>query len=153
MAPLHDIGKVGIPDAILLKPDRLTDDEYEIMKEHTKLGAEILAVDGQGSNVGGFLKIAEEIALCHHEKWDGTGYPRGLKGEDIPLPGCIMALADVYDALISKRYYKPPFSHEKAMGIIKDGKGTHFHPDVVDAFLEINEEFRAISLNFTDTEE
>ena len=152
MAPLHDIGKVGIPDAILMKPGKLTDEEFEIMKRHAAYGAEILAVGEKKSGTGDFLKTAEEIAHCHHEKWNGSGYPRGLKGEAIPLSGCIMAVADVYDALINKRYYKPPFNHERALNIILDGRGTHFHPDLVDVFMEIHEEFRSIANAFADSE-
>ena len=152
MAPLHDIGKVGIPDAVLQKPDKLTDEEFEVMKRHAAYGAKILAVDEEKSGTGGFLKMAEEIAYSHHERWDGSGYPRGLKGEAIPLSGCIMAVADVYDALINKRYYKPPFSHERAVDIIAEGRGTHFHPDVVDVFLEIHREFKSIADSFADSD-
>ena len=149
-APLHDIGKVGIPDAILLKPGKLTDDEFEIMKTHASIGAEALATaEGQlGSN--SFLRFAREISETHHEKWDGSGYPNGLKGEDIPLSGRLMALADVYDALISKRVYKPAFSHEKAKSILIDGKGTHFDPDIVDAFIECEQAFVDIATKYSD---
>lgn len=149
-APLHDVGKVGIPDNILLKPGKLTDEEFAIMKQHPQIGADALQVaeDQLGSN--SFLKIAREISLTHHEKWDGSGYPNGLSGEAIPLSGRLMAVADVYDALISKRVYKPAFSHEKARDIIVEGKGSHFDPGVVDAFLAIETTFTEIALEFKD---
>lgn len=147
-APLHDIGKVGVPDNILLKPGRLDFDEFEIMKKHTIYGKEALeraSNDLQGNN---FLKIAQQIAHSHHEKWDGSGYPLGLSGENIPIPGRLMAIADVYDALISKRVYKSAFSHEKALSIIKKGRGNHFDPDVHDAFFEIENEVIHIAKKF-----
>jgi len=149
-APLHDIGKVGIPDAILLKPDKLTDDEFSIMKGHAIIGAEALKVaeDQLGSN--SFLRLAREISITHHEKWDGSGYPAGLRGEEIALSGRLMAVADVYDALISKRVYKPAFSHEKAMDIIRDGSGNHFDPDIVDALNAIESQFIDIARKFSD---
>ncbi|MGD2118442.1 MAG: HD domain-containing protein [Chromatiales bacterium] len=149
-APLHDIGKVGIPDAILLKPGKLTDDEFEIMKTHTSIGANALAVTEQQLGSNSFLSLAREITLTHHEKWDGSGYPAGLKGEDIPVSGRLMALADVYDALISKRVYKPAFSHEQAMEIIQQGRGSHFDPAVVDALLAIEAQFREIAVEYSD---
>lgn len=149
-APLHDVGKVAVPDHILLKPGRLTDDEFEIIKKHTVVGYEALKVAETKLGQDSFLKIAAEIAYTHHEKWDGTGYPRGLKGADIPLSGRLMAIADVYDALATKRPYKLPFPHEKAVEIIKDGRGKHFDPTVLDAFLELHEEFRAIALKLKD---
>ncbi|SBS35154.1 Cyclic di-GMP phosphodiesterase response regulator RpfG [Marinomonas aquimarina] len=151
-APLHDIGKVGIPDSILLKPGKLDPEEFEIMKTHASLGAIALkaAQESVGENETSFLRYAREISECHHEKWDGTGYPKGLKGEDIPISGRIMALADVYDALISARIYKPPFSHEKAKDIILEGSGKHFDPKVVDAFISSEEEFKAIAAEFRD---
>ena len=155
-APLHDVGKVGVPDAILLKPDKLNDEEFEIMKKHTELGRDTIlrAEEGMGNeHVSGFLRFAREIAYSHHEKWDGSGYPLGLKGREIPLPGRIMAVADVYDALISKRVYKPPFSHAKARGIILEGSGIQFDPDIIAAFLEQEENFRQIALEFADHEE
>lgn len=143
-APMHDIGKIGIPDHILLKPGTLTPDEWTIMKQHTLIGARIL----EGSDTEA-LRMGEIVALTHHEKWDGTGYPRGLNGKDIPLAGRIVAIADVFDALTSKRPYKDPFSLEKSYDIIKQGRGTHFDPEVVDAFfasekelLDIKEKFR-----------
>jgi response regulator RpfG family c-di-GMP phosphodiesterase len=149
-APLHDVGKVGIPDAILLKPGKLSEKEFEIMKTHAMLGSR--ALEEAERELGGtsFLRFAREIAETHHEKWDGSGYPRGLKGSQIPLSGRLMALADVYDALISKRVYKPAFSHEKAKEIILQGKGSHFDPDVVDAFLRIEDEFVQIAKSYSD---
>jgi putative two-component system response regulator len=152
-APLHDIGKVGIPDRILLKPGKLTAEEFEIMKTHTTLGRDAIAraeVD-LGDEVA-FLSIAKEIAYCHQEKWNGTGYPQGLAGDDIPVSARLMALADVYDALISRRVYKAPMTHEQALGIILEGRGQHFDPDLVDACLEIHEEFRRIAATFADAD-
>ena len=151
-APLHDIGKVGIPDRILLKPGKLTPDEFEIMKTHTTLGRDAIEHAEQmlGCEVA-FLKIAKEIAYSHQEKWDGSGYPQGLKGDAIPISARLMALADVYDALISRRIYKEPISHEAAMGIISMTRGRHFDPDVVDAFLTIQETFKAIAMTYADS--
>ncbi|RBW41316.1 metal-dependent phosphohydrolase [Psychromonas sp. B3M02] len=150
-APLHDVGKVGIPDNILLKPGKLTDDEFVIMKGHAQIGADALSIAEKQLGTSSFLEVAKEIALSHHEKWDGSGYPNLLAGEDIPLSGRLMALADVYDALISQRVYKPAFSHDKAKGIIVEGQGTHFDPAVVVAFLEIEEKFVEIAENFQDS--
>ncbi len=152
-APLHDIGKVGIPDAILLKPDRLTDDEFVIMKTHATIGADALATAQERLGTTSFLRLAQEIAATHHEKWDGSGYPNGLSGGQIPLSGRLMALADVYDALICKRHYKPAFTHEKSRAIILEGRGTHFDPDVVDAFLALEEEFQQVARDFADQDE
>ncbi|MEM7207666.1 MAG: HD domain-containing phosphohydrolase [Pseudomonadota bacterium] len=149
-APLHDIGKVGIPDSILLKPGKLTEEEFEIMKSHTTMGSEALRVAEQYGEGTQFLSFAREIAISHHEKWDGSGYPAGLSGTDIPLSGRIMAMADVYDALITKRVYKPAFSHEKARQIIVDGRGSHFDPAIVDAFLECEETFIQVATVYTD---
>jgi response regulator RpfG family c-di-GMP phosphodiesterase len=148
-APLHDIGKVGIPDAILLKPGKHTDEEFTIMKTHAQLGAEALKVAERELGENSFLRYAHEIALTHHEKWDGSGYPQGLSGTDIPLSGRLMAVADVYDALISKRVYKPAFSHEKAVEIIREGRGSHFDPDVVDAMNDTEGEFKAIAAQYS----
>lgn len=150
-APLHDIGKVGISDPILLKQGPYEPAEYEIMKAHPALGRDVLlnAEKSLGREVP-FLTFAKEIAYCHHEKWDGSGYPQGLKGDQIPMAARLMALADVYDALVNKRIYKPAFSHEKAVGIIMEGKGTHFDPDVVEAFLSVQDEFQAIAIHFKD---
>jgi putative two-component system response regulator len=152
-APLHDIGKVGIRDDVLLKPGRLTEEEFEQMKMHTVYGHEALRITERKLGKSTFLRCAREIAYTHQEKWDGSGYPRGLKGDEIPISGRLMALADVYDALISKRVYKPPMPHEKAVQIIKEGKGSHFDPDMVDAFLELEAVFRNIALTFADYEE
>jgi len=152
-APLHDVGKVGIPDRILLKPDKLTDEEFTLMKKHTIIGANALrkAESDLDQHVSTpFLQFAVEIAESHHEKWDGSGYPRGLVGEGIPLSARLMALADVYDALISERVYKSAFSHEKAKGIILRGKGSHFDPSIVDAFMACEQQFVAIAKNFSD---
>lgn len=152
-APLHDIGKVGVPDNILLKPGKLTKDEFKEIKKHPKYGRDALRASAEQSGEELFFNIGMEIAYTHHEKWDGTGYPRGLKGEDIPLAGRLMALSDVYDALISKRVYKSPFTHTKAANIIKEGRGSHFDPAIVDAFIEISEKFREIALKHADFEE
>ncbi len=152
-APLHDIGKVAIQDSILLKPGKLTDEEFEEMKNHTVYGRDAIRAASKKLGSESFLRFAEEIAYTHQEKWDGTGYPNGLKGEEIPISGRLMALADVYDALISKRVYKPPFPHAKASSIIIDGKGQHFDPEMVDAFIELAEEFRKTALKFADFEE
>lgn len=156
-APLHDVGKVGVPDAILLKPGKLTKEEMEQMKLHTVYGKEAIErsekLYKQAGGTSSFLSLAKEIAYNHHEMWDGKGYPQGLKGDDIPISGRLMALADVYDALISRRVYKPPFAHSKAVNIILQGSGTHFDPDVVKAFEELQEEFRSIALEFADFDE
>lgn len=150
-APLHDIGKVGISDHILLKPGKLTTEEFDEMKRHTKYGRDALAsAEITSSHPQGFLTIAKEIVYSHHEKWDGSGYPEGLKKKEIPISARLMALADVYDALITKRVYKPPFPHEKAVSIICKGRGTHFDPNVVDAFLEITDDFYEVSKNYID---
>jgi len=152
-APLHDIGKVGIPDRILLKPGRLTTEEFEIMKTHTTLGRDAIAQAEKAYGVEmAFLNMAKEIAYSHQEKWDGTGYPQGLKGLQIPLSARLMALADVYDALISRRVYKEPLPHAEAVKIIEMSSGKHFDPDVVDAFMPINTQFYAIALSYGDTE-
>lgn len=164
-APLHDIGKVGIPDAILLKPGKLTAEEFETMKQHATIGAEAIdkaieqalagaddaAVD-QAPGAFGFLNVAREIAVGHHEKWDGSGYPAGLAGDAIPVSARLMALADVFDALMSRRVYKPPMTLENATNIIVEGRGKHFDPDVVDAYLACREQFAEISARFPDPE-
>jgi putative two-component system response regulator len=152
-APLHDVGKVGVRDDILLKPGRLTDEEFEIMKKHTTYGRDALLLSEQKLANNAFIKFARELAYTHHEKWDGSGYPEGIQGADISLPGRMMALADVYDALISKRVYKPPMPHEKAVAIIKEGKGSHFDPDIVEAFVELESTFRNIALTYADFDE
>lgn len=152
-APLHDIGKVGIPDKILLKPGKFTAEEFEIMKTHTTLGRDAIvqAEKELGLEVP-FLKYAKEIAYYHQEKWDGSGYPAGLGGDDIPISARLMAVADVYDALISRRVYKQGMPHEKAVSIISEGKGSHFDPDMVDAFLELQEQFKAIAAQYADSD-
>ncbi|MDP1525322.1 MAG: two-component system response regulator [Rhodocyclaceae bacterium] len=152
-APLHDIGKVGIPDRILLKPGRFTPDEFEIMKSHTALGRDAImhAEDQLGMSVE-FLSMAKEIAYGHQEKWDSSGYPEGIGGDQIPLSARLMAVADVYDALISRRVYKDGMPHEKAVSIIIEGKGTHFDPDMVDAFVEVQEQFREVAKRYADSD-
>jgi putative two-component system response regulator len=152
-SPLHDIGKVGIPDAILLKPGRLTPEEYTVMKQHTTIAANTLNSSLKKFPGVSFLKMARDIAESHHEKFDGTGYPKGLKGEKIPLCGRILALGDVYDALISRRIYKPGMPHEEAKQIILAGTGTHFDPDVVQCFLNRESQFIAIRNRFDDEKE
>ena len=150
-APLHDIGKVAIPDNILLKPGKLTVEEFEIMKTHATCGRDAIVAAEKG--VGGsssFLRCAHEIAYGHHEKWNGSGYPQGLCGESIPLSARIMAVADVYDALISTRVYKAGMPHEKAVAIIREGRGSHFDPDICDQFLLIQDEFARIAEQFSD---
>lgn len=150
-APLHDIGKVGIPDHILLKPGKLTHEEFEIMKTHAVIGKEaIQRAERQMGRTAPFLDFAKEIAGSHQEKWDGSGYPEGLAGDDIPISARLMAVADVYDALVSERPYKRPFSHDDACKMIIEGKGKHFDPDVVDAFLTLQEQFKSISTEFSD---
>lgn len=149
-APLHDVGKVGVPDSILLKPGPLTDDEFTLMKEHAVYGK--MAIDRIREDLPdeSFISYAHDIAFTHHEKWDGSGYPSGLSGEDIPICGRVMAVADVYDALVSKRVYKPPFPHDKVKKIILEGRGKHFDPDMVDAFIALEEKFINISLRYKD---
>jgi putative two-component system response regulator len=153
-APLHDIGKIGIPDAILLKPGRFTPEEFEIMKSHTTLGYQTIKQAEQllGVNVG-FLRIAKEITLSHQEKWDGSGYPQGLAGNEIPLSARLMAVADVYDALISRRVYKGEVQHEEALDIMREGRGTHFDPDILDVFMDNHEIMKSIAIMLTDTSE
>ena len=144
-APMHDIGKIGIPDRVLQKPAKLDQDEWEIMKQHTVIGGRILS----GSSAE-FIKLGETIALTHHEKWDGSGYPNSLKGEEIPIAGRITAIADVFDALTSRRPYKEPFSIEKSFSIIREGKGSHFDPQVVNAFFSITDEILEIKERFRE---
>jgi CHASE2 domain-containing sensor protein len=148
LAPLHDIGKVGVRDRILLKPDRLTPEEYEEMKRHTLYGSETIRLAKRMMGEDAFFQIADDLVLNHHERWDGTGYPTGLKGEAIPLPGRLMAVADAYDAIISHRVYKPALTHEEAVRAMSEKRGTYFDPVVVDAFLEVSEEFRRIAARF-----
>ena len=143
-SPLHDIGKVGIPDSVLLKPGRLTPDEMEIMKRHTIIGGETLEVLASAHPEARFLELARDIAWTHHERFDGRGYPRGLRGHQIPLCGRILALADVYDALNSKRVYKEAYSHEMARELILEGRGSQFDPRIVDAFLAREADFQRL---------
>lgn len=143
-SPLHDIGKVGIPDSILLKPGKLTEEEFDIMKTHSLIGGDTLKAADEQAGTDSFLAMGRDIAYYHHEKWNGSGYPFGLSGEDIPLASRIVAIGDVYDALSSKRPYKEPMSHEVSMKIIIEGRGSHFDPEVVDAFLERENEIIAI---------
>ncbi len=147
-APMHDIGKIGIPDSILLKPGKLTDAEWKIMRQHPLIGAKILG----GSKIP-LVRMAEVIALTHHEKWNGSGYPRGLKGKKIPLVGRIAAVADVFDALSTKRPYKPAFELEQSLDIIKSDSGSHFDPDVIEAFFSCKDEIIAIKEKYSDDTE
>ena len=152
-SPLHDIGKVGIPDSILMKKGKLTSDEFEVMKKHTIYGKQ--AIETVGSDLGklSFLHLAKEIAISHHEKWDGSGYPYGISGHEIPLSGRIVAIADVFDGLSSRRVYKPPFTLKASIDIILEGKGTHFDPEIVDVFLEHIEIIRLMGIQQADSEE
>jgi putative two-component system response regulator len=145
-SPMHDIGKIGVPDAILLKPGKLTPEEWVVMREHTTIGSRILE-----NSTSDLLQAGSIIAMTHHEKWDGSGYPKGLAGEDIPLYGRISAVADVFDALTSKRPYKEAFSNEVALDIMAKGRGSHFDPAVYDAFLRRFEDFRSIQQQLADT--
>jgi len=149
-SPLHDIGKVGIPDYVLLKPGSLNEEEWAVMKRHAEIGAETLDACLKLDPSAEYLRLARDIAWGHHERWDGTGYPRGLKGEEIPICARIVALADVYDALTVKRVYKVAHSHDVARGIILEGEGRHFDPRVVQAFLEIEDQFQKIRETFPD---
>ncbi|MGP0565473.1 MULTISPECIES: HD domain-containing phosphohydrolase [unclassified Nitrospina] len=156
-APLHDIGKVGVQDRILRKPGRLTYDETREMDKHVVYGRDaILEAErrlGKENNRYSFLRYAREIAYSHHERWDGTGYPDKLKGDEIPVSARLMAVADVYDALISKRVYKPPFSHKRAVEVILEGRGTHFDPEMVDVFVDLESDFMQIALDYADHQE
>jgi response regulator RpfG family c-di-GMP phosphodiesterase len=152
-APLHDLGKVGVPDHILMKPGKLTDEEFVQMKKHAEYGKKIIYSTAEKIEGNNFLILAGEIASTHHEKWDGSGYPKGLAADKIPLSGRIMAIADVYDALISRRCYKPPFSHEKACGILREGKNSSFDPVVLDAFFNIENHIIEIAESITDDNE
>lgn len=152
-APLHDIGKVGIPDNILLKPGKLTSEEFEVMKLHTNYGREtILSVERYLGESNEFLRFAREITYSHQEKWDGSGYPENLAGDAIPISARLMAVADVYDALISRRVYKPAFTHEEAIDIMRKGRDTHFDPDILDVFLKITDEFKEIAMRYQESE-
>ncbi|MCP4600319.1 MAG: two-component system response regulator [Proteobacteria bacterium] len=144
-APMHDIGKIGIPDRVLLKPGKLNNEEWAIMQRHCEMGSNIL--EGSDSDI---IQLAETVARTHHEKWDGSGYPQKLKGENIPIEGRITAIADVFDALTSRRPYKEPFSVEKSFEILKEGKAKHFDPAVVDAFFEVESEILSIKAQFKE---
>ncbi len=152
-APLHDIGKVGIPDHVLLKPGPLDEEEFAVMKTHTTIGRDailraqqVLGADAE------FLKYAREMAYSHHEKWDGSGYPQGLRGEDIPISARLIALADAYDIMISRRPHKPPIPHEEVVQILGPARGVHFDPDVFDAFRQAEQEFRDIAARHPDSD-
>jgi putative two-component system response regulator len=149
-SPLHDIGKVGIPDQILLKPGRLDDAEFEVMKRHTEIGFDTLNEALKKYPKADYLRMSADIARSHHEKFDGSGYPDGLRGEEIPLSARIVALADVYDALVSKRKYKEAYTHDAAKAIIENERGRHFDPRVVDAFLICDREFAQILERFSE---
>ena len=152
-APLHDIGKVAIPDRILLKPGELTPAEFEIMKTHTTLGREAISrAEALFGGISSFLRFAKEIAYSHQEKWDGTGYPLGLSGERIPVAARLMAVADMYDSLITRRIYKTAHSHAQAIDILRAGRGTDFDPDIIDAFLALQDDFQAIAQRFAGAE-
>ena len=149
-APLHDIGKVGVPDAILREPGKLTHEEFEEMKRHTVYGLRALRMAEKRLGSNSFMRLAAEIAYSHHEKWDGSGYPRGVGGAEIPVSGRIMALADVYDALVSRRVYKEPFPHDRAISVVAEGRGTSFDPGMTDCFLGIGDEIGEIAREFPD---
>jgi putative two-component system response regulator len=149
-SPLHDIGKVGIPDSVLTKPGKLTTEEFAVMKTHTVIGGETIRATAAAYPQASFLKMAMDVVLYHHERWDGTGYPEGLAATNIPLSARIVAVADVYDALTSKRVYKAAYDHESASKIIIDGKGTHFDPTLVDAFIRIQDAMNEIRISFGD---
>ena len=149
---LHDIGKVGIPDSVLLKPGHFTGEEREIMETHAALGGDCLKAIGKQLGDDDFLQLARDIAYGHHEKWDGSGYPFGIAGDAIPISARIVALADVYDALRSRRPYKNPMPHEKAKAIIIEGRGSHFDPQVVDAFIQCEELFVEVSQRYNAIE-
>lgn len=149
-SPLHDIGKVGVPDHILLKPGKLTPEEFEEIKKHPVYGRDALSVAEEEMGTNTFLETAREIAYTHHEKWDGSGYPRGISGDEIPVSGRLMALADVYDALVNERIYKKAYSHQTAIEMILEGSGQHFDPDVVDAFMKHEAAFAQIAMELSD---
>ena len=152
-SPLHDIGKVGVPDAILKKSGKLDTDEFEIMKKHTTYGKNAIETVEKDLGELAFLHLAKEMAYTHHERWDGLGYPRGIKGNEIPLSGRIITVADVYDGLVSRRIYKPPYTHQVAVEMILKGKSMQFDPDVVDAFMRCLEELRHIAIEQADSDE
>lgn len=147
-SPMHDVGKIGIPDSILLKPAKLTPEEWVVMRRHTTMGGRIL-----GGSSSELLQAGEVIALSHHEKWDGSGYPKGLAGEGIPLYGRICAVSDVFDALTSNRPYKKPFSNERSLQIMREGRGTHFDARILDLFLDNMREVESIQKQYQDAED
>lgn len=149
-SPLHDIGKVAIPDSVLLKPGHLSDAEFDVMKAHTTAGAETLSAALDMCPHTPYLKMAHDITRSHHERWDGSGYPDKLQGEDIPLCARIMAVADVYDALTSKRVYKDAMPHAVACGVIREGNGTHFDPQIIEAFEQVNDDFAKIRIELDE---
>ena len=149
-APLHDIGKVAVPDRVLMKPAKLDPEEWEEMKAHTHHAKKALEFAEDIAGQSAFLEIVRQVCYSHHEKWDGTGYPENLEGDNIPLAARIMAIADCYDALISERPYKDAYSHDEAIELIKDAKGKHFDPDIVDTFLLLEPEITAIAKRFAD---
>ena len=149
---LHDIGKIGVPDNILLKPGKLTPEEYEIIKTHTTIGSEIIkSISENLPDDDQYMKYSEDICYYHHERWDGKGYPNGLKGEEIPLSARILSVVDVYDALVNPRCYKNPFTHEVSLDIIKEGRGTQFDPDIIDIVMSIHEKFWKIEEQYGDS--
>jgi len=150
-APLHDIGKVGVPDRILLKPTDLSPEEFQEMKRHPLYGGEAIRRTEHTLGANSFLRFAREIAESHHENWDGTGYPHGLRGEEIPISARAMAVADVYDALVSVRTYKPSLTHEDAIKVILNGSGTQFDPEMVEALIELQDDFKQISMKYRET--
>jgi putative two-component system response regulator len=152
-SPLHDVGKVGIPDRVLLKPGKLTKAEFDVMKRHTIIGGETLRAAVQEAGGSALLEIGSEIVYGHHEWWNGNGYPNGVAGDDIPLSARIVAVADVYDALRTRRCYKEPFTHEKAVAIIEEDAGTHFDPDVVACFQRVAESFEIVHETLADSGE
>lgn len=149
VSPLHDIGKVGVPDSILHKPGKLTATEFELMKTHAELGGRLLR-EVYAQTGSSYLFLAYEIAMYHHERWDGSGYPRGLKGEEIPLPARMMALADVFDALVSRRSYKEPFDFDEAVAVVQESKGGHFDPALVESFLRTTAAWRAVIAKYEE---
>lgn len=149
-AQLHDVGKIAVPDRILLKPGKLTPEEYEEIKKHPQSGAKMIRHIARKTKDSEFLRYAEIFALTHHERWDGKGYPMGTAGEETPLPGRMLAIVDVYDALVSVRPYKQSMTHAQAVQIIKEGRGTQFDPQLVDIFLSINEQFEAVKEQYED---
>ena len=151
-APLHDVGKINVPDAILNKPGKLTDEEFNMIQSHTIVGGKIIATLMKTVPDSDYLHEARNLALCHHEKWNGSGYPNGISGEEIPLSARVMAVADVFDALVSNRSYKKGFSYEKAMGIIREDSGTHFDPKVVAAFFAAKDAVIEVADGFSEME-